>query len=219
MFEPCDLHEDLIPWIEQHPTLGQILRHPLVYSVPFLPVMNKHLNSLYLHKTSQVMEAYGDNNFDTVVWLHERPYRVVFFQAIADELTDADYWRLLGEVWRDSENIREYADIWETLLCSDRLEREAIMSIEDRATLDAMPDEFLVYQGHTMDRDDGWSFTTSRDTAVWFAKRFASTEDSTPVVSQGWVKKADVLAYFSERGESEVLVHPDLFELDRSEAV
>ena len=45
--------------------------------------------------------------------------------------------------------------------------------------------------------------------AEWFARRFAGGEGRTPLLVEGTVSKKDVLAYFSNRGESEIVAFPE----------
>ena len=49
------------------------------------------------------------------------------------------------------------------------------------------------------------SWTLSRKTAVWFAERFRPEE---PVVGEGRCCKEDILAYFTGRGEEEIVIDP-----------
>jgi hypothetical protein len=65
-----------------------------------------------------------------------------------------------------------------------------------------------VFQGCTAARDDGWSWTTDRDVAEWFAYRFADLEGSDPVVRATLVPKGHIFAYFTRRHEHEVLIDP-----------
>jgi len=69
-----------------------------------------------------------------------------------------------------------------------------------------LPAWIPVFQGHTNESHDGWSWTTNKSTAEWFAQRFADFEDATPVVTSGTVRRCDVLAFFTRRGENEILV-------------
>lgn len=50
------------------------------------------------------------------------------------------------------------------------------------------------------------SWTLSFERAKWFAERFGS---NTQIVYKAFVQKQDILAYFADRGEDEVVVDPD----------
>lgn len=215
--------EELAPELAEYLEEGQtergvdfpVVRHPLVYAVPYLPQLNNRYNELLRQKLSAVQRAKDNNDWLLYIMLHERPYRGNAFGEVQDALSDVDYWEILADLWRDSENIRQNAEMWEDFLTAPRGSKENLMSEDEREALAAMADRFTIYQGHTFDRDDGWSWTTDEKTAVWFARRFASMEDSTPLVTVATVDKSEVVAYFLGRGEHEIIVDPDMVELER----
>jgi hypothetical protein len=211
-----ELDPELAEWIEDGP-LGPMLKHPLVYDitgvhVPGIP--NRQLR----YKKAVLKEAVERGDWHTVVFLHERPYRASalfrVMQEHGEQMSDADYWKLVGRVWVDSENIWQNTLEWDALLGSERGGREAIMVPDvfddddaDLAMHRALPETVTVYRGATAGlNEEGLSWTTDRNTAVWFARRFADHRDGEPVVLTGTVAKSDVIACFTGRGESEVVV-------------
>ena len=54
----------------------------------------------------------------------------------------------------------------------------------------------------------GWSWTTEKAKAEWFARRFAALDRVKPKVITGIVAKNDVIAYFGRRKEAEVVCRP-----------
>jgi hypothetical protein len=211
-----ELDPELAQWVEDGP-LGPMLKHPLVYDItgthiPGLP------NRQFRRKKAALARATEERNWHTVVFLHERPYRASALFRVAQEhgaeMTDADYWKLVGRVWTDSENIWQNTLEWDALLGSERGEREAIMVADafdgDDADIEmyrALPETATVYRGATAGlNEEGLSWTTDRDKAVWFARRFADLRDGAPVVLTGLVNKSDVVGCFTGRGESEVVV-------------
>jgi hypothetical protein len=210
-FAPEDLDPELEAYLEEPDDEDgwTNLRHPLVYSIMYTPMLNKRLNLQLRQKQELLARSENEGDWHTFVYLHERPYRVQGFIAIADQLSDEEYWGLLASIWIDSENIRQNPEIWLNLLKADRGDSRMMMSPEDLDALNLMPDVIPVYQGHTDVRDDGWSWTTDRAIAEWFASRFANLESAEPVVSCGSVNRADVTAFLSNRGESEILVNRD----------
>lgn len=204
---PEPLHPDLVPYVEAEGAMGlPILRHPLVYAVPYLEVFNAHHNRQLTMKREQLARARETRNWERYIWLHERPHRFDAFLAVADEMTDAEFSEYAADVWIDSDNIRQNTRQWEALWSSPRLIRDAMMNEDERTTLDELPDDVTVWQGHTSARHDGWSWTIRRTTAVEFAQRFAITEGSRARVSEAVVPKSAILAYFGRRGEFEVIV-------------
>jgi hypothetical protein len=200
-----DLHPDLAAYIEEGGH-WPMLRHPLVYHVPYAPQMNAFLNQMYKQKMASVEKAEAEGNWSAYIWWHERPWRLWAFLGIEQGIEDdAEWWELLGTIWEDSENIHQNRGIWEDLFLSPRPSREYLMDEEERAFLVGLPDSFLVYRGCSAAYTwEGLSWTLDKDKALWFAHRFSKREG---VVIAGEVKKQDVLAYLGGRGEKEILVH------------
>ena len=44
MFAPAELHPDLVPYLTRSESF-EMLRHPLVFGVPYTPQMNNHYSS------------------------------------------------------------------------------------------------------------------------------------------------------------------------------
>ena len=205
---PVDLDDELADY-ETTVQGIRAIKHPLVFSVMHHPAFNFYLNQQLAAKRRLLAEAEAKGDWHSYVFLHERPYRADALAEIADRIDDPTYyWDLLSCVWIDSENIREMHDLWDVLLADPRPHRDEMMHDDELEALRELPDEFVVYQGHTNTRRDGWSWTTNVDTAEWFARRFANLEHDKPCVTTGTVRRSDVTAYFLRRGEYEVLVDP-----------
>jgi hypothetical protein len=201
-----DLDPELVRYLTVSERFGECIKHPLVYSIMHFPILNASMNKNLKAKKEACRRALSDNDWHHYVFLHERPYRSDAFMRIKSRLTDEQYWDLLSEIWIDSENIRQNQRRWINLLRAKRPGREHMMNEADRDALAAMPDTLSVFQGHTDERDDGWSWTLDRSKAEWFAHRFAQLEEADPVLSFGTCSKADVVAYLTRRGEDEILV-------------
>lgn len=195
-----------------------VLRHPLVYAVPYMPQLNNMYNRQYLAKKEQLANALDTGDWDGYVYLHERPYRLDALLEISDDVDDATFWSLLSGIWTDSENIRQNQEIWNEIFDSGRDGMENMMKDEERDALAALPKKIKIYQGHTGDRDDGWSWTTDEKVALWFALRFSTMEGSEAQVTEATVDKDNVLAYLLGRGESEILTSPEDVVIDVTES-
>lgn len=215
LFEKEELHSELAKCVSEEYGLP-VLKHRLVYSVPYLPVLNKSLNLLFSQKTDALSAASQAGLWKACIELFERPYRVEAFCHYRYLMSDTEYWELLATVWIDSENIRENQLVWEELLSSNRGCKQAFVGSGEE--LAAMPESFLIYQGHTSERDDGWSWSVDEPTARWFAHRFAQLERSSPVVTVALVQRTDVLAYRQDRGENEIIVNPLRVKVQRTYA-
>lgn len=156
-------------------------------------------------------DALASGDHDGYIYLHERPDRLLAFTRLPP-LRDREWWRLLGLIWTDTEYPHVNLDVWTMLLSSKRSGREEIMSPDDRAALAAMPAEFAVYRGYCSRSSDwrGLSWTLKREIAEWFARRAVwFGHDAEPTLASGTVARADVIAYFTGRQESEVVVLPE----------
>ena len=202
--------EDLDPELERYHYESEngwdVIKHPLVFSICHTPHQNKMVNQQLAYKKGAIRKALKEGEWHSYVFLHERPFRVDAFKRIAKRMSDEQYWDLLSECWIDSENIRENPTVWQGLLRSKRPGRENMMSYADRELLVRFPESIEVFQGHTDERDDGWSWTIDRSKAEWFARRFADFEHADPVLSFGVAHKKDVIAFLTNRGESEILI-------------
>jgi hypothetical protein len=214
---PEELDPDLEYYVDESSGFP-VLRHPLVYAVPYMSSMNALYNRQYLGKKDQLADASDNGDWHGYVYLHERPYRLDALLEISDEVDDATFWSLLSGIWTDSENIRQNQDTWNEIFDSGRGSMENMMKDEERAALAALPKKIKIYQGHTGDRDDGWSWTTDKSVALWFAQRFSELEGSDAQVTEATADKNDVLAYLLGRGESEILVSPEDVVIDVTES-
>jgi len=194
------LHPDLVPYLEQSSEGWMMLRHPLVYQVPFFS--NGSANAYYEQKRIAVEKATADKNYKQFVWLFERPYRVEAFIKIADKLSDTDYWRLLSDVWIDTENQYAYLNEWKKLLASKRPNRHYMMGEEEDNILRSLSNQVTIYRGCQKGlNEDGLSWTLDKSKAKFFANRFGKKG----IILERKVPKSDIMAVLLGRGESEVI--------------
>jgi hypothetical protein len=202
-----DLHEDLQPHLIETEGLGWMIHHPLVVQPLHHPRMNGLANRALAYKKQALIEAFAEKRWETIMWLHERPYRFEAFQQVELLIEDdCRWWALLGTVWVDSENIWQHRDDWQEYLSQPRPHRHCFMDEEDREEHEKLPDSIRVYRGSTPGvNDDGLSWTTDREKAEWFAKRLRRKGEERAVLA-GWVEKVDVVAFVAGRGEAEIVV-------------
>ena len=204
--------EDLDPELaccETQSAIGPVIKHPLLFAVPYVPAMNAMINEAFRAKTAAVEEAKATRRWSHYLWLHERPYRVHAFSRIADRLDDGTYWEQLGQLWTDSENIFEAEALWLRLLRepSRIVSRALMMTAEEREYLDGLPEHITVYRGYSHPgQNNGMSWSLSRDVAHRFAFRFAA--DAPGKVARREITKDEVIAYFEGRGEQEIVLAP-----------
>lgn len=207
LFGPLeDLHEDLVPHLREG-VLGPMVHHPLVVEILARPELYSHLNRQYLKKREVLAEALQEQNWGSYIFLHERPYRFDALLKIADAVaSEQDFWDLVSTVWTDSENIWENHKAWVRLWTS-RANPHLAMEAKERDKLARLPETVTIWRGFNHPKGRlGLSWTLSESKARWFANRFS--KGRTPTVIRGEVGKTDILAYFANRGEQEIVVVP-----------
>lgn len=206
--ELMERKEDLCPELERYYSEGYMfpsVRHPLLYSVPHSPQQNAMCN----HRIKLLLQEREDKivaeDWEGYVWMHEKPYRLEAFCDIMRKLKSKQYWEILGEVWINSENIWQNKQRWFKLLSSKAFDRQYFMSKEDAKFLEKLPNTVTVYRGFVPEQNhDGFSYTLSKNKAIWFSNRF----NKKGKVLTRTVKREEIFAYMSGRGEQEVIILP-----------
>ena len=215
-----ELHPDLIEHIDEAGPLGAFLKHPVIFFAHYDEVFNAQINAMYKQKKKQTTQALKVKDWTHWVWLHERPYRLDAFMLICKDMDSAEYWNLLKNVWVDAEFPGINQDIWIQLFTRKYPKRRKIMNGKERRTLAMLPKTNIdIFRGYHGDQyQKGISWTISYETAQWFAKRFAgddATEET--LVAEAVCNKKDVLAYFNEREESEIIIDPSNITIRRAQ--
>lgn len=206
------LREELAPWLETLDNGWRVLRHPLVYAVPYVEEMNALHNRQYDVKTEGVAIALKRDDWDQAIWYHERPYRVTQLVAYAPRMQHGSYWSLVRSVWIDTESPSNAIALWRKLLRAKRPGRRTAWTADDRAffaKVPRLPTGFIVaYRGTgNAERTPGWSWTTDHAKASWFARRLRGLAE-VPRVMTAQVRPEDVLFALADRGESELVIDP-----------
>lgn len=205
-----DLLDELVFHLEEIEGLGQVLRHPLYYSIPHGPALNAVANLVYTHKLKLLREARARRDVSAIIHLYERPYRVSAFMKYAHLLeNDAAYWQHLRGVWIQTEVFHTHLDDWLDLLASPRAGRENMMDEEERAHLASLPETVTIYRGghHGATIAEGLSWTHDPSEAEWFARRYEEWPDRIPHVCTARIRRDDIIANFAT-GEAEVVALP-----------
>jgi hypothetical protein len=130
------------------------------------------------------------------------------FVWIVDRIEDdADYWRLLREVWVMTDYPHHHIRVWRALFSSERPGRKHLMDSdpEGRAAWAALPDEITAFPGFRQEGGHrGLSWTTDRARAEWFARRFSFA--GTAMLATVRVPRSAIVAAFGGRKESDVVI-------------
>lgn len=200
-----DLNEELAEHLIEKPF--RMIKHPLVFCIMYDEQQNALLNAQLSYKKHAKAEYLKKKDYAGYVFIHERPYRVHAFMEIADTIkSDKKYWRLLGDIWIDSENIWQNKKDYVKLMNSKRDHRDHFMSANERKHLALLPDKLTVYRGCSERGSDGMSWTTDKAKAEWFANRFKTSTSPKRKVITRVIDKQEVFAYMARRNESEIII-------------
>lgn len=192
-----------------------VLRHPLVFGVPYMEPMNAFYNAQLKAKKEKIAECLQNKVWDSYFFLHERPYRLTKFLEVRHLMSDEEYWSNLGKLWSDSENIWQCERILPVLLSKTK-GREFFMDEEERNFLDKLPDQFIIYRGHQKRNRNGYSWTLSYWRAKWFAQRF---DPKNWGVAEAIVNKKDIIGVLLGRNEYEIVVSPEKLKIKTSKQI
>lgn len=124
------------------------------------------------------------------------------FQDVYEEMSPEDYWKNLGEIIQGE---CLYNDELKKLLTNkskDLSLRHLMMPEEDKAILNNLSKTFSIYRGaDESNPGQGWSWSLSKQIAYFFAKRFKKG-----IVIKGKCAKEDIIAYFNDRKEQEIVI-------------
>ena len=190
-----------------------IVHHPFFQNSVY-PIQDKSGMKL-LNITNEDELATARANVETLIdrirdvfdlfMLMSKPYLPAFFKFANKYMSDVDYAKFLSEMWVAVEfpNNDKNITAFQFINLFKKANKQIMMSEEDLNYYNNLPDVVKIYRGI---RDGGkvraLSWTTDIETAQWFANRW----DNEGEVYSAEIDKKDVLAYFSTRGEYEVVI-------------
>jgi uncharacterized protein len=197
-----------------------VVRSKFVQDIYMGPPMHVYYNARYQSMSDLADEYLAEGEWERFVLCHEKPYRLdAIYEATEAGMRPHETAEQVGSHWVHSENIwqqeEQWIDLWIAARDGGHLERA--MDEEERAKLDALPEQVTVYRGYQRrGRDEGLSWTLERRQAEWFAWRWWESRSGEkepdyvgPHVAVGTVRRTDILAYFAGRGEEEIVVLPE----------
>jgi len=184
---------------------------PLAFPVPLRDLLSK--------REGDAMAVLASGKTLSYLMHHEKPYRP---EVLIDLLNDghfnntpAQYWQLVRDVWVNID-LPEDSPYWAEMLAADIGNSQDMMCEKDREDLAVMPDPIRVWRG--VEGSDeasaleavrtGHSWSVSKEIAARFAKSFARSNGKAWVGSV-LVSKTQVVAYLTDRGEAEIILHPE----------
>lgn len=199
-----ELCDELKKYLENNGKFD-LIRHPLVYSIPHYEAQNALVNKQLEVKKKSANELLENKKYFSFVFLHEKPHRMNAFIEIKSKLNDKEYWEMALSVWTNSENIWQNKKEWKKLLTDNQRysTKHLFMSDDDREEFNKLPENILVYRGYKNGvNEKGYSYTLSQDVA----ERFSKAHKQNGKVTSKVVNKREVFAYTNERNEQEVII-------------
>jgi len=137
------------------------------------------------------------------------------FLKISNHLKGRKYWEVLSSVYSRADNLYQFRHILKSVFFSNEPGREFLMSEEDRGIFNNLPDSITIYRGMTerefRSKSFGISWTIKKEVAEFFAYQYErnyATEKLKKTIHQLTVNKSDLIAYFHDRSEFEIIYIP-----------
>jgi len=203
-----ELHPDLKPHIVRDRRIPHI-SHPLMIELFYSPEMNAVINKRYEMKCAMLEDYIQKKNWvGAIACLIEKPFRIEYMLKHISDIPLNEWWELLHAVWTSVENLWQYKSVLPILFRGRQTTITEMMTDEDdRKTFDALPDTLDIYRGCQWRNRRGWSWTTERKVAEFFARRFLKNGSKGRIVT-ALVRKQNVLFYTNCRQEREVVINP-----------
>ena len=134
-----------------------------------------------------------------------KPYRMFFVKMAFDALSDKDKGELLRTAWISQENPNDDINVSheDILYMFKNCKSEYLMENRDYEFFKQLPDKVHIYRGvNPKGIENGFSWTLSQNIAHKFANRFGKEG----IILEKDISKSEILAYFNNRDEREVIV-------------
>ena len=179
-------------------------------------IKNKFLTTIYIRSENdedlynkphrvrrELAQKYlEEENFDSFIFIHERPFRLEALIEILFSIKKEDLFRIVEYVWTDSEDPCVNLEVWKYIF--NYCEELGVLEDSKRD----LPEKFTIYRGTRAGIEDiGISWTLDASVAKMFSERFYTKRtDKQPIVKVKEVKKEDIFLFTDARGEKEVIL-------------
>ena len=144
-------------------------------------------------------------DYNRFLMLIRPQYLPAFFSLTERYLSIKDFSEFLASMWTYVEfpNADPNVSVREFISLFRKADRSFLMGTKDREAWSSLPDKVIVFRGvNGQGRVKSLSWSLSEEKARWFANRW----NGTGKVYTATIAKADIFAYFSNRGEDEVFL-------------
>jgi hypothetical protein len=201
------LHRDLQPFFKAEGLLT--VDHPLLR---MSSASATAINDEYQRRLDSIHQSFRDKDWISFLDTFEAPYQLLAFAVVSEQMTDIEYWETLRFVWMSTENPFQCLGHCVRLFSSRRAGRDRLMSDQDRATLDGLPEKLTIYRGYSVNFQNkkGISWTLKSEVAHRLGGRrgrYMANEQAE--IREETVKKEDIVAYMNFRNEEEIIYLED----------
>lgn len=159
-------------------------------------------NKPYRVRRELAQKYLEEENFDSFIFIHERPFRLEALVEVLFSIKKEDLFRIVEYVWTDLEGPCVNLEVWKYIFnyC------EELGVLEDSKK--DLPEKFTIYRGTRAGIEDiGISWTLDASVAKMFSERFYTKRtNKQPIVKIKEVKKEDIFLFTDARGEKEVIL-------------
>ncbi len=187
-------------------------------NVSFVPLLNDYFNgkiscedaeNTLFSNLIKALKSTGYSDWSKIASFLGRENLFKVFNHLIDDLSDKDYWVVLGQCYIMSSFSHSSYEIINSFFQSNRADKFHIMTEEERLEFDSLPNEIEIYRGCSEHEIKSghfrFSWTTKKSVAQFFAKRNKGIQGVKNSVISKRVRKEDVLAYFTRRDEFEII--------------
>ena len=164
-------------------------------------------------------EKFDDDELSRYLMRHST-HGIEPFLNIVPKLSPGQYWKFLRDIWMNVEVIQPDQRTWLRLFQSKKTNRKCLMLAEEHEKLAELPDSIEIWRGcGELSGVRGMSWTLDRKIAEYFSAYAVGQRrrmlahiwpeaNVKPFVVRAKCQKTDVIAYFEERQEKEIVVDP-----------
>ena len=207
LFQPVILNKEF-PFIVTHPFSSSNM---MPYGDDFIDISDEANANKWRIQMLKIIRESG--LFHIVNILMNKPYRLQFLKAIMSMTSKRDFGTCLRDAWMSTENISMQAGVAtdDLIHMFQYADPTTLMTKEEFETLVYFKkvSRITVYRGITgynkASLPDAMSYTDNIKVAEWFATRFNQPDGE---VIKKKIDTESILAYFTGRNESEVVINP-----------
>lgn len=198
---------DFSPMIVQHPFASSgLVVLPGTQRIIDITANAENLNAWQDIMDRQIAKA---KSVSDIYAMLNKPYALTFLKFIQDNISAEELAVLLADAWIRSECPNMDADVSKPELVElfEKADKKHLMTKGERDLLSRLGERVTVYRGVTSYNAKNiraLSWTIDKKKAEWFAHRF----DECGTVYTAQIKKEKILAVFTSRNESEIVLNP-----------